>query len=201
MPIWKFGDMSNRKRLYIIAIRKSAETRAAKFKFPNGKHNDRRYTIGLDIAVPDDQVGERYVTYQEPRLTCKWREPQSGKMYKIGDFGGGIGHCDNLNLYVSWLVLPSTQLTSNGGSRSTVISNQDNSIQRLKTINESMAIASLPDDYRQFTQEVNDDDKFTCSATNPIMGVHLFDIEIEIEFQILNLNLNLFKFDIEFQPI
>ena len=47
-----------------------------------------------------------------------------------------------------------------------MISNQDNSIQRLKTINESMAIASLPDDYRQFTLEVHDDDKFTRKYIN-----------------------------------
>ena len=87
-------------------------------------------------------------------------------MHQIGDFGEGIGHCDRPNPYVSWLGLPSTQLTSNGGSRSPMISNQDNSIQRLKTINESMAIASLPDDYKQFTLEVHDDDKFTRKCIN-----------------------------------
>ena len=47
-----------------------------------------------------------------------------------------------------------------------MIINQDNSIQRLKTINESMAIASLPDDYMQFTQDVHDDDKFTRTCIN-----------------------------------
>ena len=71
IPVWRFGDASNRKRRYIIAISKSAGTHAIKFKFPNGKYNDKRHAIGLDIAVLDDQVQEKYITHQEPRLTYK----------------------------------------------------------------------------------------------------------------------------------
>ena len=73
--VLRFGDVSNRKRLYIIAISKSAGAHAAKFKFPNGKYIDKRHAIGLDIAVPDNQVQEKYITHQEPRLTYRWREP------------------------------------------------------------------------------------------------------------------------------
>ena len=58
IPVWRFGDANNRKRLYIIAISKSVGPHAAKFKFPNGKYNDNRHTIGLDIAEPDNQVQE-----------------------------------------------------------------------------------------------------------------------------------------------
>ena len=83
IPVWRFGDVSNRKRLYIVAISKSAGAHAAKFKFPNGKCNNKRHAIGLDIAEPDDQVQEKYITHQEPRLTYKWREPHPGKMHQI----------------------------------------------------------------------------------------------------------------------
>ena len=169
IPVWKYGDVSNRQRLYIILFSKSLGQHGSKYKFPPTRYNTRHYPVGLDIATPDSEVDEEYLICQEPRRLYEWQEPLPGKIHKIGDFGNGIGHCDMPNPLTSWWGLPATQLTSNGGSRRVMLSWQPGTksdCQRLSTIDETRKIASLMSSYVDWVKQFNNNDKFVRICIN-----------------------------------
>ena len=119
--MWTHGDVSNRKRLIMVLFNKQLGKLGSKYKFPIGKYNHRYYPTAADVAIPDDAVPEEYILKQDPVHLYKWTEPQPGQIHKVGDFGEGAGHCDLPCPYHSWCGLPGTQLTSNGGSRRTML--------------------------------------------------------------------------------
>ena len=150
IPVWKYGDVSYRKRLIIIIFNRQLGPAGAKYQFPAGKFNSKHYPTAADIAVPDSDVPTEYIIKQQPVHLYRWSEPQPGKIHQIGDFGDGAGHCDLPHPYQSWCGLPGTQLTSNGGSRRTMLNwypGAAHTTQRLSVPVETARIASMPTDY------------------------------------------------------
>jgi hypothetical protein len=148
--MWTHGDVSNRKRLIMVLFNKQLGKMGSKYKFPIGKYNHRYYPTAADVAIPDDAVPEEYILKQDPVHLYKWTKPQPGQIHKVGDFGEGAGHCDLPCPYHSWCGLPGTQLTSNGGSRRTMLNwypGVTHEYQRLTVPEETAAMASLPSDY------------------------------------------------------
>lgn len=61
ISVWRHGDPTNRKRLFIVAVHKRHGLKAAHFKFPKEQLDEEWYPVAADVAIPDDQVPARYV--------------------------------------------------------------------------------------------------------------------------------------------
>ena len=87
LPVWIYGDVSNRRRLIITLINKQLGDMGSKCKFPKGNYNTKHYPIAADAALPDTDVTPEYITEQTPSQLYIWSEPKPGEIHKIGDFG------------------------------------------------------------------------------------------------------------------
>ena len=122
MDTWRYGDVTSRVRLYIVAIHKRHGEKAHHYKFPEPRFTEDRYPVAADIAVPDSEVPERYWLHGEPVTTYQWREPAPGSLHHLGRYGEkGPGDREWPHNLYSWLALFNTQLTSNGGGRRTAL--------------------------------------------------------------------------------
>ena len=65
----KYMDVSNRSRLIIVGFDKVILGEYGKnFQFPNYITGDDYYPIALDVAIPDEQVPEKYLINDKPML-------------------------------------------------------------------------------------------------------------------------------------
>jgi len=152
IPVWIYGDASNRNRLIIVAVHRRLGAAAYNYEYPTSQapYNQQYYHIAADVAVPDDQVPDEYILEGEPVEIYEWREPTPGKIHHLGNYGHGAGDCHNPHPLQSWWGLASTQLTSNGGSRRVMLSwrpGQTINKTRLALPIETIRIASLSNTY------------------------------------------------------
>ena len=169
VPVWQFGDATNRIRLFIVAIHKKHGDRAAQYQFPTGTFNDVRYPTAADIAVPDNDVPQEYKLQGKPVTMHEQKEPTPGTMHTIGRFGHGAGDRHNPHNLHSWYGLANTQLTSNGGGRRPMLTwrpGDEIHVTRLTTPAETVAMASLPHSYLGWVRTFDKSDDFVRLCVN-----------------------------------
>ena len=66
VQVWRYGDPSNRQRLFMVAIHNSLGSRAKQFNFPQGTYDSRRFPTTMDIAEPDEKVTPEYIREGRP---------------------------------------------------------------------------------------------------------------------------------------
>ena len=77
LEVYKYGDVSSRNRLIIIAIHKKYGDYAYDYEFPKGEFNDHYAPQAWHIAVRDEQVPEHMWRYDKPSL-LPWTDPTPG---------------------------------------------------------------------------------------------------------------------------
>ena len=97
VQVWRYGDPSNRQRLFIVAIHNSLGSRAKQFNFPQGTYESRRFPTAMDIAEPDEKVTPEYIREERPIERYNWHEPIPGKIHHVGNFGQGAGDSPSLH--------------------------------------------------------------------------------------------------------
>ena len=170
IPVWHYGDCTSRKRLFIVGFHKDLGPTANAFQFPEPTHNADTLIKFRDIAITDDQVPEEYWRSDSP-TRVPWREPVRTCTHKIASTGDTMGHSSNPNAILSWEALGNTQTTYNGGARRprldwTVTKNGPVGNTRLTAPIETVRAAALPDDYLQWCQSFQDDDRFLQTCVN-----------------------------------
>lgn len=169
VPVWRYGDPSNRKRLVIVAIHTRLGPEAHGFQFPAATYGTERHPIALDVAVPDEDVPTEYVLQGEPTELYPWTEPRPGQIHHIGSYGKGPGHCDRPNPLHSWWGLANTQLTSNGGARRVILDwrpGRHITRTRLTTPVETVRMASLSETYIPWLRQFDSSDDFLRECVN-----------------------------------
>ena len=164
LPTWKYGDGSNRKRMFIIGFHKVKCGEQAKyFTYPSPTCMEGYYPIAADYAVPDEMVPQDYWVYEpvgEVRMK-PWRDPRVGELHKIAYVASEreMGPPQRPYAIYSWLSLFNTQVTTNGGGRRPPLSctyNPDKPITwtRMVVPLETVRTAGLPDSYIQWFQSL-----------------------------------------------
>lgn len=169
LPVWIYGDPTNRKRLMLVAIHERLGPATQSYKFPAAKYNTKRYPIAMDVAVPDNEVEKEYWLEGAPETLYQWNEPKPGHLHQLGEYGKGSGHCDNPHSLQSWWGLANTQLTSNGGARRVMLSWQPGQTithTRLTTPVETVRMASLPIGYLHWVRQYDRRDSFLRQCVN-----------------------------------
>ena len=150
IPVWRYGDPTNRKRLFIIAFHKRLGPQTQSFQFPKPTFDDHHYPTAANISVPDNDVPRRFILEGGPIILYTCEKPKPGRIHHLGNYGPGAGDCNNPHPLQSWQGLANTQLTSNGGSRRVMLHwRPGDRIQhtRLTTPIETTRLASLPSTY------------------------------------------------------
>lgn len=169
IPVWIYGDPSNRQRTIIIAAHKDLGAVGYNFQFPVPHYSQQRYPIGADIAIPDEQVPSKYLLTGAPTEAYAWSEPVPGRIHHLGNYGEGAGHKEAPHPLQSWWGLPNTQLASNGGARRVMLSwrpGQPVNTTRLTTPRETAAIASLSNTYLQWARQFDPSDEHLQQCIN-----------------------------------
>ena len=171
IDVWKYGDPTSRKRLYIIGIHKRHGDKANHFKWPEERFDDSRYPTAADVAIPDDKVSSEYLLQGEPPTYYPWVDPNPGKLHHLGRYGeqGPGDRTWPFNLY-SWFGLANTQLTSNGGGRRTMLKwkpGEKIEETRMTMPEETAAMASLSSSYIPYARQFSDgSDRFIRKCIN-----------------------------------
>ena len=61
VPCWRYGDATNRKRLYVVAVNKRHGARAKDWRWPEYTYDEAVYPIAADVCVADDEVDPAYI--------------------------------------------------------------------------------------------------------------------------------------------
>lgn len=172
LEVWRFGDNSNRKRLIIVGCHKRFGNLAKEYEWPIPTFSEStRAPQAWHCAVKDSQVPTEYWRYDEPPMH-DWSDPLPGRLHQIARRAPGIGNAQCPNAVYSFFGPFATQLTSNGGSRYPSREWRPGlplGPTRLTVPYETVAIASLPDDYPEFmgvTQGCPQDEAFLRSSVN-----------------------------------
>ena len=168
---WRYGDVTNRTRLYIVAVHKRHGDKAHEWKWPEYQFDASRFPIGADVCVPDCDVPPEYLLEGAPKEEFQWTEPRPGKIHKVGRYGDrGVGDCEAPFPLYSLLGLPHTQLTSNGGGRFVMLDWQPGQTivqTRMPTITCTSNMASLPSSYVHWVRQFGDgSDRFVRKCIN-----------------------------------
>jgi site-specific DNA-cytosine methylase len=169
VPVWEFGDPTNRVRLFIVAIHKKHCDNAKNYRFPSATCDEMHYPTAADVAEDDDDVPHEYVLSGQPLVMHAESEPVPGTMHVLGRYGAGAGDCHNPHNLHGWTGLANCQLTSNGGGRRPMRRwRQGEPIYetRLTTPNETVAMASLPPSYRGWAGKFKTGDVFLRKLVN-----------------------------------
>jgi site-specific DNA-cytosine methylase len=161
IPVWVYGDPTNRKRFIIVALHKRLGASAHNYQFPTPTFNDKHYPTAADVAVPDAEVPAEYILEGEPTEVYHWKEPNPGHIHHVGNYGEGVGHCYSPHPLQSWWGLANTQLTSNGGARRVMLDwrpGKQVNQTRLTTPIETVRMASLSSTYMDWIRTYTSDD-------------------------------------------
>ena len=184
LNVWRYGDVSNRERLMIVAIHKKFGSMADEYCIPAGEFDSSRAPQAWMVACDDRDVAQN-LWRTDKILNTTWREPELGKLHLIGTTGKrGMGFSEFPNAVYSWQSLYNCQTSYNGGGRRPTRDwqrGEEITCTRLTTIPETLKIASLPSDYESFARGVRDDDDFIREAVNlgwPQRFAHTIDSSV-----------------------
>lgn len=173
LRVAEYGDCSNRERLFIVGFSKTMGEIGKTFRFPKAEYDNEKYYSAKDVAIPDEDVPEKFWIHDEPN-SIPFMEPRPLCIHKIGQRGPGMGPSWRPNAVQTHDGVYPTQTTHNGGgTRVPMTWEMGDPIKgtRLTTPVETMRIASLPADYGEFVAEYDESDEFIFKCVN--MGVPL----------------------------
>jgi len=154
---WRHGDPTSRVRLFTIGIHKRNGANAETFTFPEGEFDESNYPRARDIAIPDNVVPENFIL-RDVDLELKQRESVPGKTLIVADRAPGMGPSSNPHKTHSWDEVAPTQTTHNGNGAMTLLSwrpGESINARRRKVPEETVAMASLMPDYKDFAKAFN----------------------------------------------
>ena len=153
---WRYGDVSNRKRLFIIGINKRLSDKAHLFKMPEPAYDEARAPQAWMLADKDSDVAP-WLWREDHIDTTPYVDPKPGRLHSIGVrpniVKGAIGFSLAPNSAYSFCGTFATQLRYGGGG---VYPPRDYKCgdtvgaTRLITLREALRVASLPSDYEAF---------------------------------------------------
>lgn len=150
IPVWRYGDPTNRKRLFIVAFHRRLGPQTQSFQFPKPTFDNHHYPTAANVSVPDNDVPRRFILEGGPIILYTYEKSRPGHIHHLGNYGPGAGDCNSPHPLQSWQGLANTQLTSNGGSRRVMLQwRPGDRIQRtrLTTPIETIRLASLSSTY------------------------------------------------------
>ena len=170
LDVWQYGDPSSRRRTIIVGLLKELGPVAHTFEFPSPNYDETHWHCARDVAVPDEDVDEKYWRYDEPERV-EWREPETGKQHKIAQSGEGMGFSQMPHSVQSWEGTFNGQTKLNGGGRRPKLSWQMSQYgaigpTRLTTPIEAGRIASMPQWYIDHLRQINSEDTFIFECVN-----------------------------------
>ena len=155
IQLWRYGDPTSRRRMFIVGFHKSLGEHANEFSFPEPLFDEFHAPCAAHIAVPDAEVSDEYWIEQsidEHMLSYSSKSKSSGDLHLIAQVGQKGEFCppECPCAVYSWYGLLNAQLTTNGGGRRPPLSwwfDAPLTQTRLTVPKETVAAASLPDDY------------------------------------------------------
>ena len=170
IPVWRHGDPTARRRIFIVGFRRDLGPVAHTFKFPPYQFDEHNYPTFRSIAVPDDEVPAEYWRHDHP-TRIEWRPIKAGLPHKIAQSGKGMGHSDNPHPILSWDGLGNSQTKYNGGGRRPRLDWQLNPTApvgptRLTVPVETVRAASISETYLDWCRQFNQDDRFLRECVN-----------------------------------
>ena len=160
---WRMGDCSTRVRLFLVLFHKRLGPDVQSYTFPAPVYDELRHPVGLDIALPDRDVPRKYILKGGPTQYLDMALPGPGTLHLVARFGDAVGPPSWPHKCHSWLSLPSTQLTTNGGSRRLMLGHVlggEIKQTRLTAPVETVRIASLPQSYLSYVRGYSRNDGF-----------------------------------------
>ena len=91
IPLWVYGDVSNRVRYFIILFSKTLGPTARNYKFPDPVYDESRHPCGLDIALADKDVPKKYILKGKPMKEFPFGAPRPGKLHLVARYGDSVG--------------------------------------------------------------------------------------------------------------
>ena len=173
IPVWRYGDSTSRKRLFIIGLHRRLGPAAHTFKFPVPTHTAETIIKFRDIAVPDRNVPAEYWRYDKP-TRVPWRTPRATTTHKIAETGKTMGLYGTLIKPKYDTVVGSTgQLTGDLQRRSATAEtrlgtkySRPAGDTRLTVPVETVRAAALTDDYLEWCAEFDASPEFLRQCVN-----------------------------------
>ena len=122
IQMWRYGDPSNRKRLFIIGFDKKMGQAAHEFKWPRPSFDEKSVPVARLIGVADREVPESYWRYDKVIEQAEWEwADRPDKIQVINRRARGCGPAKNPNTTRSWEGLHNGPTALGGGAKSTEI--------------------------------------------------------------------------------
>jgi len=154
LRVASYGDCSNRERLFIVGFHKeNVGSIGAEFKFPLAEFDDSHFFTAKDVAMPDEDVPERFWMYEDVEPFATYPEPRPLCIHKVGQIRPGMGPSWRPYAVQTHDGIYPCQTTHNGGGRRLPLGWRDGDsmgVARVTCPQEAVRIASLPDDYQSF---------------------------------------------------
>ena len=174
LQMWRFGDPSNRKRLFLIGFDKRLGQAAHEYLWPKPSYDEESVPIARMIAVDDGDVPEQYWRYDNHKFQEKepWEwEGRADRIQIIARAGVGMGFSKWPNVLRSWDGLLNGPTSFGGGGRGPELdwkSGKKIRRTRLSVPVEYIRAASLPSDYLQWCRKyaTGNTDEFVIKCIN-----------------------------------
>jgi len=172
VQVWRYGDPSNRKRLFIVGFDKKLGQAAHEFKWPKPSFNEENVPISRMIAVRDTEVPEQYWRYDRVTEKDHWEwSGRADRIQVIARQGVGMGPAKMPNTIRSWDGLLNGPTRLGGGGRGTELnwkSGEKIKRTRMTVPTEYQSAASLPSDYITWCRKycLGNSDEFVMKCIN-----------------------------------
>ena len=185
LDTWKYGDVSSRRRLWIVALHRKFGTAAQKYEFPRGEYDESYHPQAWHVASRDEEIPE-HLWMRDRIHVHDWHDPTPGRLHKIGSTNTkGMGFSTSPSTLYSFWGLFNTQTSYGGGGRfpsRTYQPGQPVHMTRRTTIEETVAIASLPCDYAEFARSYHDTEEHVRDCVSqgwPLRTAHAIDMSVK----------------------
>ena len=175
LDVWKYGDVSSRRRLIIVGFIKQLQGACDMFEFPAASYDEQHCHCARDVAVDDEDVPEKYWRYDTVKTVVTkdeetYQAKLPNKLIKLASQGEGMGPAHAPNGIYSWDGPFNTQTTLNGGGRRPSLKwkNEDDKIgaTRMTLPIEAIRVASLPSWFMEVIRQHSDEDEDVFKCVN-----------------------------------
>jgi site-specific DNA-cytosine methylase len=151
IEVWRFGDPSNRKRLFIVGVDKRLGQVSHDFHWPKPSFDGERVPTARTIAVKDSEIPDSYWRHDDVNEQEVWDHGErADRIQVIARQGVGMGSAAMPHIIRSWDGLLNGPTSLGGGGRGPELDWQSGKPlkrTRLTVPVEFNRAASNPDDY------------------------------------------------------
>ena len=87
IPVWRYGDPTNRKRLFIVAFHRRLGPQTQSFQFPKPTFDNHHYPTAANVSVPDNDVPRRFILEGGPIILYTYEKSKPGHIHHLGIYG------------------------------------------------------------------------------------------------------------------